>query len=222
MVQESEKQGIVKVTGAGGQGSCFLPGFHTEILGMDCHYPGTKGSHGPLEERLLSFWQAFQGYQIDRVIDYLEIWRIQAVQEGFHLSNGRDGMFSCNGFDTDDGCSGFSSPQEPFKGVTEEVKGFRCVGIRVEGTIGTLVACFRSDNGASKILDKAEVFFEPDKVLVPFVSIGMHRIDVAAENGYGNAPGFKNPAQPAGVSRAQGSCGAARIGECLGEGQLNG
>ena len=189
---------------------------------MDCHYPGTEGSHGPPEERFLSFWQAFQGYQIDRIIDYLEIWRIQAVQEGLHLFNGRDGMFSCNGFDTDDGCSGFSGPQEPFKGATEEVKGFRSVGVRMGGSIGTSKACFRSDNGASKILDKAEVFFEPDKVLVPFVSIGMYRIDVAAQNGDVNSPGFKDPAQPAGVSRAEGSCGATRIGESLGEGQLNG
>ena len=182
---------------------------------MDSYDPGPKSSHGPMKEGFLGFRQAFQWDKIDWVIDYLEVRGIKTVQECFHFLYGRDGVFSCNGFDTDYGRTGFCGAQEPFKGVAEEVKGFRIVGIRMEGTIDTSVACFRSDNGAAEIPDKAEVFFEPCKVLVTFVRIGMNGIDIATKNGDGNPAAFKDLAESAGVTRAQGPGGAGGIGKGL-------
>ena len=50
----------------------------------------------------------------------------------------------------------------------------------------------------------------------------MYRIDIASENGYGNAAGTKDPTESAGVSRAQGTIGVWGIREGFGEGQLDG
>ena len=131
-------------------------------------------------------------------------------------------MFSCNGFDTQYGRASLRSAQESFKGATEEVKGFRCVGIGMEGTIGTSVSRFSSDNGTAEIPDKPEMLLEPRKVLVPLVRIGMHGIDVATKNGDGDAPGLKDTAEPAGVAWAQGCSGPTGVGDGFGECQLDG
>jgi hypothetical protein len=101
------------------------------------------------------------------------------------------------------GTAGFSGLEEPFQRRTEKIEGFLFFGIRMPGAVGITGACFSTHQGTAKIPGEAKVFFKHPEAPLPFVPVGMYRIDITAENRNGDTFFLKDLSHPPGITGAE-------------------
>jgi hypothetical protein len=114
-----------------------------------------------------------------------------------------------------DGTADFGGFQEALHGKAEKIEGLTLFRAGITG------AGFGTDHGAAEIPGKTEVLLKKFEAPLPFVRVGMDRIDIAAKDGNGEAPSFKGPADGPGITGAEGT-GGGRTGKGLGQGKLDG
>jgi hypothetical protein len=114
-----------------------------------------------------------------------------------------------------DGTANFGGFQEALHGKTEKIEGFALFRAGITG------ACFGTDHGAAEIPGKTEMLLKKFKAPLPFVPIGMYRINITAKDGNGDAPAFEGSAYGPGITGAE-RTGSGRIGKGLGQGKLDG